>query len=132
MEDLLHHRSNPPPAYLWFGVLGAPVAWAMQNLLGWFAGSVVCNYREEQTSVWFSAAGLRTIEIGVSTLAILMAVGALATGIGAWRDFAGRDSDPVPYDFLASIAVFTSAIFLLGIVWTGMPLYYMLAPCETL
>lgn len=131
MDDLLHHHADPPPAYLWFGVLGAPVAWAMQSLLGWFAESVVCNYREEQTSVWFSAAGLRAIEIGVSTLAILVAVGALATGIGAWREFAARESEPAPYDFLATVAVCSSAIFLLGIVWAGLPLY-MLAPCETL
>ncbi len=131
MDELLHHHADPPPPYLWFAVLGAPVAWAMQSLLGWFAGSVVCNFREEQTSVWFSAAGLRAIEIGVSTLAILVAVGALATGIGAWREFAGRERDSAPYDFLASVAVFSSAIFLFGIVWAGMPLY-MLAPCETL
>jgi hypothetical protein len=131
MDDLLHHPTDPPPPYLWFGVVGAPVAWATQSLLGWFAGSVVCNYREEQSSVWFSAAGLHAIEIGVSTLAILVAVGALTTSIGAWREFAGRERAPAPYDFLASVAVFSSAIFLFGIVWAGMPLY-MLAPCEPL
>jgi hypothetical protein len=131
MDELLRHHGDPPPVHLWFGVLGAPVAWAMQGLLGWFASSVVCNYRQEQTSVWFSAAGLRAIEMGVSTLAILVAVGALATSIGTWRELNGRAGHPASYDFLAGVAVFSSVIFLVGIVWTGMPLY-VLAPCETL
>jgi hypothetical protein len=131
MDHTLHHHSDSPPPTLWFGVLGAPAAWATQVFLGWYAATVVCDYRSEQTSVWFSAAGLRAIEIGISALAILVAVAALGAGIGAWREALKRENHPATYDFLATIAVFGSLAFLIGIVWSGVPLF-MMQPCEGL
>jgi hypothetical protein len=129
MDQTLHHHPDSPPPSLWFGVLGAPAAWAAQVFLGWYAATVVCNFRSEQSSVWFSAPGLRALEIGISVLAILVAVAALAAGIGAWRESMKREDNPAPYDFLATIAVFGSLAFLIGIIWTGVPLF-MLQPCE--
>lgn len=74
---------------------------------------------------------MQAIEIGIGAAAILISVGALASGIGAWKELIGREGDPAPDDFLAPVAVFGSAIFLVGILWTGAPLY-MLALGEPL
>jgi hypothetical protein len=133
MDETLHDTpirvEDNPPRRFWFGLLGAPVAWALQGLSGWFAASLICDAPDGWRIGRQAIAGLRSIEFGIGVTAALIAILALMVSIRA-----ARDSSPIEnassYRFLATTAVFGSAIFLLGILWNALPVL-MLAPCET-
>ena len=133
MDEILNPRSDAPPARLWFAVLGAPVAWGAQGLIGWIVALGACGHQGDASPPWLSPDGLRGVEILISAVALVIAASALVIGIGAWRQSGNRIGAPVhapaPYDFLASIAVLGSMVFLLGIVWATLPIF-MLSVCE--
>jgi hypothetical protein len=131
MDEILRTHTEVLPPRLWFAIFGAPFAWAMQGLVGWYAASMVCDPRNDTGTIHLALAHLGSIEAAIGGVAILIAAAALAVATAAWRETSRRSANPAPGDFLATIAVFGSAIFLLGTLWACVPVL-MLAPCETM
>jgi hypothetical protein len=130
--DALTSRTSQSPSLLWFGVLGAPFAWALQGLLGWFVAAGGCGHANPSVR-WLSDAGVRGAEMVISLIALLIALGALGVGIRAWRASADRSLLAVHArarpDFVAAAALLISAVFVLAIVWAGLA-DFILPACE--
>ncbi len=128
---------NPNPTVVrWrmgFGILGAPFAWAAQGLLGWFIASGGCG-REPAAARWLTDAGVRGTEIGISVVALVLALSALRVGIEAWRNSTDRSIGAIDgratADFLAAVALLVSVLFTLGILWAALSAF-VLSPCES-
>jgi hypothetical protein len=69
---------------LWFGLLGAPVAWSVQTLVNLPISSHACFPRITPFDVPATGA-LRGILFVVSVLAIAVGVAALTTAVRGWR-----------------------------------------------
>jgi hypothetical protein len=76
-------RGRAGPTALWFGLFGAPVAWAIQTLVNLPLAAHACFPALEPLSTPV-VAGVRGMVFGVSLVAIIVA--ALATAV-AWRSW---------------------------------------------
>lgn len=115
----------PSRRLLWFGIVGAPLAWAAQEWLGWLLASERCRPRGQAMSL--AAAGL----VAVHLLALLVAVAALlAAARGLRRARAARPDNLVMVDrFLATAGTVISAAGIVALVWGSLGTW-MLAACE--
>jgi hypothetical protein len=77
---------------------------------------------------------VRGTEIGISAVALLVAVSALRVGLEAWRGSGDRSIAAVDgratADFLAAVALLVSVLFTLGILWAALSVF-VLSPCES-
>jgi len=132
-SDALSSNPTVVRRRMWFGILGAPFAWAAQGLLGWFIASAGCG-RAPAAARWLTDAGVRGTEIGISVVALLVAISALNVGLQAWRNSADRSIAAVDgratADFLAAVALVVSVLFTLGILWAALSAF-VLSPCES-
>lgn len=118
--------SHVPSGRLWFGLLAAAVAWAAQGFLSVLIATEAC--RDSQLG------GGRGALIVLTLAALALAVaGGMVTHTN-WRrlseqtQFAyaeGRSRE----EFLALTGIFLSVIFIIGIIWGGLPLA-LLDVCE--
>jgi hypothetical protein len=106
--------------FAWFGVLGAPFAWALQHVAGISVGLADCpdNARGPGWSVPVDAL---TIAIGGVAAAIAVLAGAAAvTALRATRDAAEDDAPPAGrIHFLAVIGITITPLFLAIIVMSS-------------
>ena len=77
-------RHRVTPAALWFGLLGAPVAWSIQTLVNLPVSSHACFPRVMPLQAPATGA-LRGILFVVSIAAIIVGVAALAAATRGWR-----------------------------------------------
>jgi hypothetical protein len=116
---------EPPARRIWIGILGAPLAWAAQGLIGWFISARACAGEID--------GNVRTLEVVVSLLALIVALTGFWIGLLAWRRSGDRGlaaiRAEVRPDFLAAVAMIVSAAFSLGIVWAGLSAF-LLPMCE--
>lgn len=129
-------QSDSSRASIWYGILGAPVAFGIQELLGWLISSGACPSG--------SPAGVGGIPLFTNTRAILwvidavalvIALGALWVGIAVWR----RSQDPSFFsiraqlrpDYMAAAAMLVSAVFTIAILWES-AVAFVLPQCETM
>lgn len=108
----------PSPRRMWFALFGAPIAWAMQGLMVWYDEAHACS-----SSSAGSDAGIRAMELGVTTTVGVVAVVALLFAVERWREsrdprFTSTRVGKRP-DFLAAAAMFVSSAFLISILVTG-------------
>ena len=102
-------------ALLWFGVFGAPAAWALQHVAGLALTEAACHEGDSGQSLQLDA---WTIVVGAAALAVALAGGLAA--VATWR--ATRDSgynDPPPrgrINFLAVIGMTIAPLFVAMIV----------------
>ena len=101
---------------VWFGVFGPPAAWVLQFLLGYGVTQAQCNPAGSRWGVPIHTWTVAATAVG-ATVALL---GWLAAG-AVFR--ATRDASSAPprgrVHFLSVIALATSPLFLLIIVWGG-------------
>ena len=101
---------------VWFGVFGPPGAWVVQFLLGYGVTQAQCNPAGSRWGVPIDTWTVAATAVG-ATVALL---GWLAAG-AVFR--ATRDASSAPprgrVHFLSVIALATSPLFLLIIVWGG-------------
>jgi hypothetical protein len=117
-----------PPKRIWFAILGAPVAWAAQGVLGVVVEGLTCTGGIGGRAA-LSTEAARMLEVGISGVAFLVALGALLVGMAEWR----RSPDPGvtstlardPRDFLAATALFVSFVFALAILMTAFPMIFL-------
>ncbi len=107
---------------LWFGVLGAPLAWSLHLLVSYTLVPPIC---------WDGGI------IALHLISLALAAVALAAGLIAWRewrqtrasgqeDIHGTGSRP---GFMALFGVFASVIFFVGILLIWAPIF-VVNPCE--
>lgn len=123
MTSTVFPHENPPVGLrrLWAGVLTAPVAWIVAELLGYYLTSRACDRASAATA---SHAGGTQVVLAVSLGVI--ALGGLSIAIANWRAVRAPSSagDPPAWgrgQFMALAGVITSALFVLGIVLFALP-----------
>jgi uncharacterized membrane protein len=107
---------SPVSPVLWFAVLGAPGAYAVQLGLGYWLTQAACSPTGGQWGISLSAWA-----IVVTGLAALTAAGAGLTSIWLYRRHGDRH-DPPPAGrvaFLAAVGMTVSVLFLVLILMTG-------------
>jgi hypothetical protein len=113
-------RPSPIAPPLAFGIAGAPAAWIAQELAGWY----LANHGCVDAGVTASAPpGMRSWQIAMNALSLLVAIASLATGVRQWRARRIGTEQPAAVDdrrsFLAAAAMLVSAVFLLAIGWAS-------------
>jgi hypothetical protein len=103
-------------ALLWFGVLGAPVAWVVQFLFGYAVTEAACDAAGTRWGIPVDAwAAIATAVAGV--IAALAGVAAVTT----FRATRGRGGEPPAgrIHFLATVGITLAPLFLCIIVLNG-------------
>jgi hypothetical protein len=125
---------SPVPARIWYGILGAPAAFAVQEMLDWLVSSGACpSGAPSDVGGVPLFTNTRAILWAVGAAAIIAAAVALWIGITAWRE----SHDPSflsikaqrRTDYLAATAMLVSAVFLVAILWQTVALF-VLPTCE--
>ena len=113
------------PLALWFGILGAPFAWAVQLALGDLFSELGCEAG--------GFGGLNLVLLGISLVAAAVAVWALVVAARAHRTMRLEPLDDVPTErasFMALSGVLSSSLFLLVIVLGGFAPHLFLEVCS--
>jgi len=108
-----------PPGRLWFGLIAAGVAWVMQGLLSVLIATEACQDGNPSGA-----------HLGLELLTLIALVLAVAGGTVTylnWRRLAEqprlmRSEGRSREEFLALVGAFLSVIFIVGIIWGGLPL----------
>ena len=108
---------------LWTGVLGGPVAWAVQFQAGYAIVRFMCDRH-----------GLSALHHAITLATLVVAVGCTLLALREWRR-AGEEAEGGAKGgvggrsrFLGALGVFTSGLFALTIVAEWVPLFF-LSPC---
>jgi hypothetical protein len=104
-------------ALLWFGLLGAPVAWTAQHWATFSLSVLRCS------AVGDAALPLRGLNVVASIVAAAVAVAALAASIAVFRataDNPDEDTRRARMHFLATIGMTVSPLMLAIIVLNGL------------
>ena len=115
-------RSIPLPALTWFGLLGAPVAWVGQFLVGFGASLAACGAAGRHWGIpvdgWTLAATV--VAATIAALGEAAAVAAFVTTRRA-RGTGGADEPPPlgRVHFLATVGMATSPLFLFIVLLAG-------------
>ena len=107
----------PNRVLLWFGVLGAPFAWAAQHVAGYGLTEAACGLAGKRTGVALDPWTIVVMVLG-ETVAVLAAVAAVAVFL-ATRD-AGEEPPPSRIHFLSVIGMTISPLFALIILMSGL------------
>jgi uncharacterized membrane protein len=107
---------SPVSPVLWFAVLGAPGAYAVQLGLGYWLAEAACSPTGGQWGI-----PLATWAIVVTALAAAVAIAAGFTSIWLYRRHGDRHEPPPPgrVAFLAAVGMTLSVLFLVLILMTG-------------
>lgn len=125
------HRVGLPA--LWFGLFGAPAAWAAQLISNYALFGHFCYPRDTPlASPTFG--GTRAVAIVVSAVLLLVAAAALFVAIHSWqatRYRRGAEHHEVAEigegrtRFMAMSGIIVSGIFVYGVLMLGIPLFTM-------
>lgn len=119
--------TSPVSPVLWYAVLGAPSAWALQFWVGYWVSQARCDRPGYATPADLTA---WTVVTGVAALAV--ALGALVTSIVLFRRSAHADTKGAPPDgrikFLAVVGMAVAPLFIAIIAMTSSGVL-VLMPC---
>jgi hypothetical protein len=123
-------RELPPLWRLWFGLLGAAAAWALQLVASYTLVAHACfpGAMPVGTPV---IPGARVLALVMGAAALGLGVAALLVALGAWRETrppvgAERESGRAGErrsGFMALAGMFTSTVFIIAIVMNAFPLF---------
>jgi hypothetical protein len=97
---------------VWFSLLAPAAAFAVVEIVGWAVGTRAC------TSM--SIASVRIVTGIVALGGLVVACAGLAAGVGSYRRVSSTDVAGDRGLFLAMGGVFTSASFVVGLIWFGL------------
>jgi hypothetical protein len=104
-------QTRPTPRAAWYALIAPPLAWALQEWLGWYFGQRTCSSLTPPSVRW--------ILLGVSAAALAASLYGVA---GVWtmsRDIVDPDHRE-RVDFLSFGGLLVSGIFSIAIVWGGL------------
>lgn len=111
-------RRLTPDALAWFGVFGAPAAWALQHVFGMGLTLAACN---RAGGAWDIAVKTTTIVLTASAAGVSVLAGAAA--VAAFRSVrdASKDDPPPPgrLFFLGIVGMAITPLFLAIILMNG-------------
>ena len=131
------HRDRVSPWAMWFCILGAPVAWSVQQLVNapLFAHGCYPKDAPLASPIWTNAGG---VALTVELIAIVVCV---VAGLLAWRNWGRTRAEKEGFGhhlmeagdgrtrFMAMVGLICSGLFLLATIFaTG--LLYMVQPCN--
>ncbi|MGZ5075114.1 MAG: hypothetical protein ACXV9R_00695 [Methylobacter sp.] len=118
-------------ASLWFGILGAPMAWTSQELFSYIATSTICNADiasvtpAHTETVWL-------ILLAINLLSVLLALFATGVAVANWQkvrhEMSGSVHDLLDAGegrtrFFAMFGLLTSAGFVVGLIFMLLTLF---------
>jgi hypothetical protein len=119
--------ASPVSPVLWYAVLGAPIAWALQFWVGYWVSQARCDRPGYAAPADLTA---WTIVAGIAALAV--AFGALVTSIALYRRAADAETKGPPPDgrikFLAVVGMAVAPLFIAIIAMTSSGVL-VLMPC---
>lgn len=112
-----------------FGILGAPAAWILQELISYTYTSTLCNIGDLQNALPGAASPL----VGtISVIAMVFAIAAGVTALRSWRKTRDEQSGSSHHllevregrtRFLAMCGLLTSAGFLIALIFSAAVLF---------
>ena len=118
--DAFPRRANP--VRLWFGILGAPTAWAIQL--------VVSDGLTELGCARTGTTLLNVLTVALTFAAASVGVAAFLVSVVAWRSSrGGGDAHVERAAFMSEIGMVSSAIFLVLILVSGLLPHVFLDTC---
>jgi hypothetical protein len=117
---------------LWFGLFGAPAAWAAQLIASYALLGHFCYPRDTPlASPTFGA--VRAVAVAVSALFLIVGVGALVVALRSWARTRERRAEHREVAktgegrtrFMAMAGIIVSGIFVYGLLMAGIPLVAM-------
>lgn len=124
-------RGIVPLPTLWFGIFGAPVAWALELISGYSLIAHYCYPRDVPLSTSPYGA-LRLTGMIVCIVLVLVGVAALFTSIHSWREMRhGHDAEHHEVlevgegraRFMAFGGVLLSTMFLFALIMSALPVF---------
>jgi hypothetical protein len=106
----------PLPFLLWFGLLGAPLAWTVQHIFGFGLTQAACSLASRGSSVPVDS--LTLVATIVATAIGVLAGAAAVAAFVATRD-AGTELPGARIQFLATVGVVVTPIFLCIVLMSG-------------
>lgn len=122
-----------PQKSLWFGFGAAPIAWAIQGLVGVMVSAQFCPANTPGWAI-MGETGVRIV-LGIITLCLLaVAISAGVTSFRNWRLLAGHrelvHAEGINREAFMSLGgVLISTVFTVALLWAGIPIV-MLSVCE--
>jgi hypothetical protein len=113
---------------LWFGVLAAPVAWVLAEVVGYVLTARGCSWAHSALGGYVVPRAFAVL-VGLTIICMLVAIGGLIVARTNWRRIAreaarvSAAAEPVALSrarFLALCGILTSALFLLGLLLMGL------------
>lgn len=125
------HRDRVSLAALFFGILGAPAAWNLQELISASITGHICYPGAEPIAIplWH---GMWTVLLIIDIVGILIAFAALLVSIRNWHrvheEMAGSGHVLVDIGegrtrFMSMVGILTSSLFLLGLIFASASIF---------
>ncbi|HEX4683533.1 MAG TPA: hypothetical protein VH277_12525 [Gemmatimonadaceae bacterium] len=110
---------------LWVGVLAAPTAWLIMEMVGYYLAARSCEPATSGVPM-AGTAHPRVTQVVIDVIALIIGIMGLAIALKSWRALQpqpDRDSSPEwgRAHFMAFVGVLTSVLFLGGIFMFGIP-----------
>lgn len=123
-------QQTPPGIRIWYGIIGAPAAFSIEETLGWLLSSGTCPRGSPIGYGGFAViTNGREIMFAVAAAALLASVGALLVGIAEWHHSRDRSIASIKGtlrpDFLAAAAMLVSFVFTLAVLWMSIPVFWL-------
>lgn len=123
------HPTHIPQGRLWFGACGGAAAWALHGFTCFLISAQACKDGTGYLGP-LSPPAVRTL-LAVITLAYLTV--AITAGWVSWSNWRRltehreliHDEAPAREEFMALVGVFVNSVFVIGIIWAGLPLIWL-------
>lgn len=119
----------PPARSLWFGLLAAPVAWSLHDMLSAFFATTMCADGEVALGA-LGPGGARALLATILVLALAGAIAGWIVALRSWRSL-GTGERPTRSDtrtwpeLMAAGGVLVSALSLVGLLYGGLPVFLL-------
>ena len=122
-------RNSVPEGWLWFGACAGAAAFALDGFVNFLICTQACQDGTGDLGV-LSAGAVRMTLGGITVFFMALTVWGGIVSFRNWQRLSenrklARAEGHGRQDFMALIGIFTSVVFLVGIIWAGLPLIFM-------
>ena len=124
-ETPVRYANQLPQRRLWFGTAAGAAAWALHGFTCFVISADLCQTGGVVGSL--GTTGLRILLAAITAVALAVAIAGGVISFRNWRaveNHAGITHAEAPNReaFMALVGVFLSTVFVVGIIWAGIPL----------